>query len=132
MTLQPLLSAPVVVQAHAFAAMAAFGLGAVQLALPKGTRLHRASGWTWVLMLAFVAAGSFWINGIRQFGPFSAIHLLSVFALVMLVTGVAAARRGQVARHRAIMSLTFAGALVIAGVFTFWPGRVMHAVVFGP
>jgi uncharacterized membrane protein len=25
----------------------------------------------------------------------------------------------------------FAGALVIAGAFTFWPGRIMHAVVFG-
>ena len=25
----------------------------------------------------------------------------------------------------------FAGALVIAGLFTFMPGRIMHAVVFG-
>jgi uncharacterized protein (TIRG00374 family) len=25
----------------------------------------------------------------------------------------------------------FFGALVIAGAFTFWPGRIMHAVVFG-
>ena len=25
----------------------------------------------------------------------------------------------------------FIGALVIAGVFTFLPGRIMHAVVFG-
>ena len=26
----------------------------------------------------------------------------------------------------------FLGALVIAGLFTFLPGRIMHAVVFGP
>jgi uncharacterized membrane protein len=26
----------------------------------------------------------------------------------------------------------FTGALVIAGVFTLLPGRIMHAVVFGP
>jgi uncharacterized membrane protein len=26
----------------------------------------------------------------------------------------------------------FVGALVIAGVFTFLPGRIMHAVAFGP
>jgi uncharacterized membrane protein len=26
----------------------------------------------------------------------------------------------------------FAGALVIAGIFTFMPGRIMHAVLFGP
>jgi uncharacterized membrane protein len=25
----------------------------------------------------------------------------------------------------------FLGALVIAGIFTFYPGRIMHAVVFG-
>jgi uncharacterized membrane protein len=25
----------------------------------------------------------------------------------------------------------FLGALVIAGIFTFLPGRIMHAVVFG-
>ena len=26
----------------------------------------------------------------------------------------------------------FVGALVIAGLFTLVPGRIMHAVVFGP
>ena len=26
----------------------------------------------------------------------------------------------------------FTGALVIAGIFTFWPGRIMYAVVTGP
>jgi uncharacterized membrane protein len=26
----------------------------------------------------------------------------------------------------------FTGALVIAGLFTLLPGRIMHAVVFGP
>jgi uncharacterized membrane protein len=25
----------------------------------------------------------------------------------------------------------FTGAPVIAGLFTFWPGRIMHAVLFG-
>jgi uncharacterized membrane protein len=30
------------------------------------------------------------------------------------------------------MTSIFFGALIIAGVFTFLPGRVMHAVVFGP
>ena len=29
------------------------------------------------------------------------------------------------------MIMIFAGALVIAGLFTFVPGRIMHAVVFG-
>jgi uncharacterized membrane protein len=29
------------------------------------------------------------------------------------------------------MILIFTGALVIAGLFTFVPGRIMHSVVFG-
>jgi uncharacterized membrane protein len=30
------------------------------------------------------------------------------------------------------MFLVFSGALVVAGLFTLLPGRIMHAVVFGP
>jgi uncharacterized membrane protein len=30
------------------------------------------------------------------------------------------------------MISVFAGALVIAGLFTLVPGRIMHTVVFGP
>jgi uncharacterized membrane protein len=29
------------------------------------------------------------------------------------------------------MIAIFVGALVVAGLFTFWPGRIMHAVLFG-
>ena len=41
------------------------------------------------------------------------------------------ARRHAIERHRRAMLRLFVGALVIAGVFTFLPGRIMHAVVFG-
>jgi uncharacterized membrane protein len=30
------------------------------------------------------------------------------------------------------MGMLFTGALVVAGGFTLLPGRIMHAVVFGP
>jgi uncharacterized membrane protein len=48
MSLAPLLNAAPEVQIHAFAAMAAFALGAVQLGTPKGTLPHRTLGWVWV------------------------------------------------------------------------------------
>lgn len=79
-----------------------------------------------------VALSSFWIHEIRLVGPWSPIHLLSIFALAMLVLGVMAARAHNVRRHRITMASIFFGALVIAGLFTFMPGRIMHAVVFGP
>ena len=49
----------------------------------------------------------------------------------MLGVGVWAARTGNVRRHKMTMIGIFFGALVIAGLFTFLPGRIMHAVVFG-
>ena len=78
-----------------------------------------------------VVLSSFLIHTIRLWGPFSPIHLLSIFTLAMLPLAVAHARRHAVERHRRAMMGLFLGALVIAGVFTFLPGRIMHAVVFG-
>jgi uncharacterized membrane protein len=132
MSLAPLLDAAPAIPLHAFAAMAAFALGIVQFAAPKGTLPHRTLGWIWVALMAVVALSSFWIHQIRLLGPWSPIHLLSIFTLTMLPLAVWRARHHQIAAHRRIMILTFAGGLVVAGLFTFVPGRIMHAVVFGP
>jgi uncharacterized membrane protein len=130
-SLAPLLNAVPQIPVHAFAAMAAFVLGLVQFAAPKGTLPHRTLGWIWVTLMATVAVSSFWIHQIRLVGPWSPIHLLSIFVLVTLPLAVWRARRHDVADHRRIMILLFSGALVIAGLFTLLPGRIMHAVVFG-
>ena len=132
MSLAPLLDAAPAVPLHAFAAMTAFGLGLVQFAAPKGTLPHRTIGWIWVLLMASVAVSSFWIHQIKLIGPWSPIHLLSIFTLAMLPLAVWRAHAHRVADHRRIMILIFAGALVIAGLFTLLPGRIMHAVAFGP
>jgi uncharacterized membrane protein len=132
MTLAPLLHAPSVIQVHAFAAMTAFAVGVVQLSAPKGTIPHRLIGWSWAALMLIVAISSFFIHQIRSWGPWSPIHLLSILVLVTLPLAVLHARRHDVRRHRTAMLMLFTGALVIAGVFTFLPGRIMHAVAFGP
>ncbi|GLS46667.1 hypothetical protein [Methylobacterium brachythecii] len=81
--------------------------------------------------MAVVALGSFGIHGLRQVGPFSWIHVISLVTLVLLVRGVAHARAGRIEAHRWTMIGLFAGALVITGGFTLLPGRVMHDVIFG-
>ena len=131
MSLAPLLDASPAIQLHAFAAMTAFALGVVQLAAPKGTLPHRTVGWTWVAIMVVVAVSSFWIHELRTWRDWSEIHLLSIFTLATLPLDVLHARRHQVARHRNAMIAIFTGALVIAGLFTFVPGRIMHAVLFG-
>ena len=132
MSLAPLLEAAPQIPIHAFAAMAAFGLGVVQLVAPKGTLPHRTVGWIWVALMALVAISSFWIHQIRMLGPWSPIHLLSIFVLVVLPLGIWKAHCHDVAAHRRIMVMIFTGALVIAGLFTVVPGRIMNAVLFGP
>lgn len=131
-TLAPLLAAPVVIQLHAFAAIGALALGAAQLAGPKGTIPHRLFGWLWVSLMLAVVISSFFIHTIRLWGPWSPIHLLSLFTLLMLPRAVRRAHRHDVRGHRRAMLGLFVGALVIAGGFTLLPGRIMHAVVFGP
>ena len=130
MTLAPLLEASPAIQMHAFAAMTAFALGIVQLSAPKGTIPHRTIGWIWVLLMLAVSISAFWIHHIRLWGPWSPIHLLAIFTLIMVPIAVLNARRHRVAHHRWAMISIFFGALVIAGLFTLVPGRIMHAVVF--
>jgi uncharacterized membrane protein len=132
MSLTPLLNAAPEVQIHAFAAITAFALGLVQLSAPKGTLPHRTLGWVWVVLMLVISASSFLLHGIRMWGPWSPIHILSVFTPIMLVLAVLAARGHRVRAHRIMMTSLFAGALVLAGLFTLVPGRIMHSVVFGP
>jgi len=131
MTLAPLLSAGPAIKVHAFAAMAAFALGVVQLSGPKGTAIHRSLGWVWVVLMLLICISAFWIHELRLWGPWSPIHLLAIFTLVMLPIGVLHARRHRVVHHRYFMISIFCGALLIAGLFTFFPGRIMHAVIIG-
>jgi uncharacterized membrane protein len=131
MTLAPLLDASPAIQLHAFAAMTAFALGVVQLSAPKGTLPHRTVGWIWVALMLAVSISAFWIHQLRLWGPWSPIHLLAIFTLIMLPLGVWYAHRHAVEYHRWTMIGIFAGALVIAGLFTFVPGRIMYQVAFG-
>lgn len=131
MSLTPLLQASPQIQFHAFAAMAAFALGLVQFAAPKGTLPHRTLGWIWVALMVGVCASSFYVHTIRLWGEWSPIHLLSIGTLIALVFAVWAAHSHRVTSHRRTMIFIFLGALVVAGLFTLVPGRLMHAVAFG-
>ena len=84
----PLSNASLPIQIHAYAALGAFVLGAVQLWGVKGTTQHRALGYAWVGLMLVVAITSFWIHDIRLWGLWSPIHLLSILVLGMLPLGL--------------------------------------------
>ena len=131
MTLAPLLDAPAVIQFHAAFAFAAIGLGAVQFLAPKGTFPHRTVGWSWAILMMLVAGTSLFIHTIRTWGPWSPIHLLSLFTLAVVPLAVWRARQHDVRSHRQAMIWIYALALVVTGLFTLAPGRIMNKVVFG-
>ncbi len=139
MSLEPLLTAPWVIQVHAFGAMAGFFLAVIQLLGPKGTLPHKTLGALWVVLMSAVAVSSIFIRpaiwpGLPIWKWFSPIHLFTVLTIIGVIQGsVFLIRGGPVTkRHAAPFMGIFVGGLVIAGALAFiLPGRIMNQVVFG-
>lgn len=119
--------APLTIYVHLAAALVAVVLGIVILLRRKGTRAHQSIGWIWVGLMTAASLTSF---GIQARGRFSVIHVLSVIVLVSVSVAIVSARTGNIRLHKICMISTFSG-LVIAGVFTLLPYRMLGKVVFG-
>lgn len=121
--------APIAIQLHLLAVLAALASGIMLLVGVKGSALHRALGWTWVIAMMTGAVSSLFIRMLNH-GAFSYIHLLSGWAIITLPMGVAFARRHKVRHHARMMTGLFTGGLVVAGLFAFFPGRLMWRMFF--
>ncbi len=130
MSLDPLLSAPWHIQVHAFAAIGAFLLGILQLAAPKGTIPHRTVGYALVALMAVTVISAIFIREIND-GSFSWIHILIPLTAFGIIGLVFEARRSQTRKHRNSALVLFFAALMIPGIFSFMPGRIMLEVVLG-
>lgn len=131
MNLAPLFTAPLAVQVHTFAALAAALFGLVQLTAPIRPWLHRPLGWTWVLLMLTTAISSVFIVDFANLRPTAAILVLSVVVVGQLVVAIRAIRARDVDGHRRTMRGLYVGALLIAGAFTLLPGRLLSSVLFG-
>lgn len=133
MTLTPLLQSDIAIQIHAFSAIAAVLIGGFVLWRRKGTALHKMLGLIWVGLMLITATSALFIHELRLVGPFSPIHLFSIFTYIGVGQGLyAIIVKRDARRHRAEMQGVYIGALMLAGAFTFLPGRRMHQVLFGP
>lgn len=121
---------PWVLKLHIAGAATALVIGTGLMFGPKGTSIHRAFGWTWVVAMMTTALSSFFLHFIHP-GGFSPIHALSAYVAVGVPMGVAFARRHNIKAHRRMMTGNFLFGLIIAGAFTFVPGRLMWKVFFG-
>lgn len=138
MSLEPLLASSWVIQAHAFAAVAAFLLGLVQFTAPKGTLPHRTLGAIWVLLMTVVTVSSIFIRpsmtpGLPLSQWFGFIHIFTALTAFGIVGGLIWIVRGgaTLKRHKGPFIGIFIGGLIVAGVLSFLPGRIMHQVAFG-
>jgi uncharacterized membrane protein len=135
MNFLPLTLASPVVIVHLIFALTAFVMGGIQLATKKGSRAHKILGYVWVTALVVICLTSFGIKEVMPQGMFwgySPIHLLSLATLVQVARGICFARNRNIKMHRRCMLSTYFGGLVIAGAFTFMPGRLLFNVVVAP
>ena len=114
---------------HLAAVVPAVAIGVTQLFLAKGTRIHKAMGWIWVLAMVVVAVSSFWILEIRRGAGWSVIHLLSAWTLISLALAIWYIRRGNVRAHKGYMVGTMMG-LAGAGLGALAPGRFLSVLLF--
>ena len=116
---------------HALAAIVAILLGAIQLLSRKGTLIHKALGWVWVLLMLVVSVSSLFIHEINMWGKYSPIHILSLWTIFCLLLAIYFVRIGNIKKHKQTMTVLYLLALILTGLFTLLPGRVMHVVIFG-
>jgi len=118
------------IQLHLVGVAAALIVGVVLLMAVKGRAMHRVLGWTWVMAMGLVAVSSLFIRMVNH-GQLSWLHLFTGWTLIALPIGVAFARTHKVRLHARAMTGLFVGGLVVAGLFTVVPGRLMWQVFLG-
>jgi uncharacterized membrane protein len=134
MGLAPLLSAPVQVQLHVILGVSALVVGAARLVLPEGNRLEHGMGWTFLALLLLTTLSALLIPmpaGTPNLMGVTPMHGFAVVALAGAGAAVVAARQGDRHRWNKIVTATFAGVLLMAGLFEVVPGRLLNTVLGG-
>lgn len=126
----PFFAAPLAVQIHVLFAVPALILGPIALFRKSRDWLHRWTGRVWVVAMAGLALSSFFIQTIRIIAPFSPIHILSVLTIAGLAQSLYFLWRRQYLAHGRAMRSLYLQALILAGIFTFLPGRRMNVMFF--
>ena len=136
MTLEPILQAPMAIQAHVVTVVAALACGGWLVFLSrKGSPSHRAIGKAFLTIMVATALVSFLIHRRAPHSPvfgLSPIHLLAAFVLFAVWRALDGARKGNIKQHREWTRGLYFGSLVITGVTNvFFFSGITHDVFFG-
>jgi uncharacterized membrane protein len=132
-----LARAPWIVRLHLAAVMPALLLGAWLLLGKKGGPRHRLLGKIYLGLMVVAALSAAVLPA--QVGPTVSIgslrlgflHLLVLLTLRGVWMAFHTIRKGDIRAHKRHMVMLYFGALIIAGLFSLAPGRLLHRVVFG-
>ncbi len=119
---------------HLATVVPCFLLGTILLLIRKGTRIHTALGKVYMVLMMITAFITLFMParvGSQFLGHFGWIHSFSFLTLYTVPTAYRAIRMGDVKSHQRKMILLYFGAIVIAGGFTFAPGRFLYLLLFG-
>lgn len=109
-------------------------MGAYLLIAKKGNQFHRNLGKVYMSLMMITSVLTLFMQahvGPRFLGHFGFIHLFSFLTIWTVPTALIAVRKKDIAGHKRAMILLYFGAIVIAGAFTFAPGRFLYEVFFG-
>jgi uncharacterized membrane protein len=118
---------------HLATIVPAFLIGTYLLARRKGTPLHKILGKIYMVLMLSTAVITLFMSdgsGPRLLGHFGFIHLFSLLVLYSVPAAYINIRKGNVLAHRGNMIGVYVGGILIAGAFTFLPGRLLHDWVF--
>ena len=135
--LEPLLAASLAVRLHVVTVVPAFVLGTWLLFLSrKGTARHRLIGKIYLGLMGVTALAALCIRSFSDVsvavGPLrlGLIHLFVPLTVHGIYGAFATIRDGDVRGHRAAMRGLYFGAMIVAGLLAFAPGRIMFRMFF--
>jgi len=119
---------------HLATVIPCFFIGTLLLLIKKGTNTHRNFGRIYMVLMLITATITLFMPA--RVGPtllnhFGWIHSFSFLTIYTVPTSYLAVKRGDIKKHKRGMISLYFGAIIIAGGFTFVPGRYLYSVFFG-
>lgn len=120
--------------AHLATVVPCFFIGTILLIIKKGTPIHRSLGKIYMVLMLVTALITLFMQahvGPRILNHFGWIHLFSFLTLYTVPKSYLALKRHDIKSHKRGMIILYFGAIIIAGGFTFVPGRFLYEFFFG-
>ena len=115
---------------HLLTVIPAIPLGTYVLLSRKGGARHKLLGKIWLSLMFVTAMSTIFIRNVND-GQFSWIHAFTLLTFIAIPQAIITARQGMIEAHKKHIRNFFLGALVIAGLTAFAPGRTMWQWAFG-